>query len=94
MSDPSIVLPGEDEEGRWIVARTEEEALEKAAKKFNTDKSKIRLDQGGCQLSPGSHIYVVSHFFADEDVLDTWFSSALFPFSIFGWPDKVALWTL
>lgn len=23
----------------------------------------------------------------DEDVLDTWFSSALFPFSIFGWPD-------
>lgn len=26
----------------------------------------------------------------DEDVLDTWFSSALFPFSIFGWPDKTA----
>jgi valyl-tRNA synthetase len=25
----------------------------------------------------------------DEDVLDTWFSSALFPFSIFGWPDQV-----
>ena len=24
----------------------------------------------------------------DEDVLDTWFSSALYPFSIFGWPDK------
>ena len=24
----------------------------------------------------------------DEDVLDTWFSSGLFPFSIFGWPDK------
>ncbi|XP_012272287.1 valine--tRNA ligase [Orussus abietinus] len=23
----------------------------------------------------------------DPDVLDTWFSSALFPFSIFGWPD-------
>ncbi|KAM3184235.1 hypothetical protein ACTXT7_008767 [Hymenolepis weldensis] len=23
----------------------------------------------------------------DEDVLDTWFSSALFPFSVFGWPD-------
>ncbi|KAM7538822.1 hypothetical protein Aperf_G00000051237 [Anoplocephala perfoliata] len=22
----------------------------------------------------------------DEDVLDTWFSSALFPFSVFGWP--------
>jgi valyl-tRNA synthetase len=25
----------------------------------------------------------------DEDVLDTWFSSGLFPFSIFGWPDEV-----
>lgn len=24
----------------------------------------------------------------DEDVLDTWFSSALFPFSVFGWPDE------
>ncbi|KAI9452674.1 tRNA synthetases class I-domain-containing protein [Russula earlei] len=26
----------------------------------------------------------------DEDVLDTWFSSALWPFSILGWPDKTA----
>ena len=24
----------------------------------------------------------------DSDVLDTWFSSALWPFSVFGWPDK------
>lgn len=24
----------------------------------------------------------------DNDVLDTWFSSALWPFSVFGWPDK------
>ncbi len=29
------------------------------------------------------------HLKQDEDVLDTWFSSALFPFSVFGWPDKV-----
>src|SRR5690625_3139369 len=26
----------------------------------------------------------------DEDVLDTWFSSALWPFSTMGWPDKEA----
>ncbi|MBI2810087.1 MAG: valine--tRNA ligase [Candidatus Melainabacteria bacterium] len=26
----------------------------------------------------------------DEDVLDTWFSSSLWPFSILGWPDKTA----
>lgn len=25
----------------------------------------------------------------DPDVLDTWFSSALLPFSSFGWPDQV-----
>lgn len=25
----------------------------------------------------------------DNDVLDTWFSSGLWPFSILGWPDKV-----
>jgi valyl-tRNA synthetase len=24
----------------------------------------------------------------DEDVLDTWFSSALWPFSVFGWPER------
>jgi valyl-tRNA synthetase len=27
----------------------------------------------------------------DEDVLDTWFSSGLWPFSINGWPEKVRL---
>lgn len=27
----------------------------------------------------------------DPDVLDTWFSSALLPFSSFGWPDQVCI---
>lgn len=31
----------------------------------------------------GSH-----HIHQDEDTLDTWFSSALWPFSTLGWPDK------
>ncbi len=31
----------------------------------------------------GSH-----HIHQDEDVLDTWFSSALWPFSTLGWPDE------
>ncbi len=26
----------------------------------------------------------------DEDVLDTWFSSGMFPFSVFGWPETSA----
>jgi valyl-tRNA synthetase len=30
----------------------------------------------------------VEHLKQDEDVLDTWFSSALWPFSTLGWPDK------
>ena len=29
-----------------------------------------------------------THFKQDEDTLDTWFSSALWPFSALGWPDK------
>lgn len=29
-----------------------------------------------------------THFTQDEDVLDTWFSSALWPFSTLGWPEK------
>lgn len=28
----------------------------------------------------------------DEDVLDTWFSSGLWPFSVFGWPEKTEDW--
>ena len=34
----------------------------------------------------GSH-----HIHQDPDVLDTWFSSALWPFSTMGWPDKTDL---
>src|SRR5574344_629053 len=29
-----------------------------------------------------------NHLHQDEDTLDTWFSSALWPFSTLGWPDK------
>ncbi len=35
-----------------------------------------------CPKCGGSHVH------QDEDVLDTWFSSALWPFSTMGWPDK------
>ena len=31
-----------------------------------------------------------AHCRQDEDVLDTWFSSALWPFSTLGWPEKTA----
>lgn len=59
-----------NDDDRWVSGRSENEAKEKAAKKFNLTVEQISLKQ-------------------DPDVLDTWFSSALFPFSIFGWPDNV-----
>ncbi len=52
-----------DQQGNAFVARTFEEACEKA---------------GHDQLTQ------------DDDVLDTWFSSALWPFSTMGWPDRTA----
>ena len=33
----------------------------------------------------------ITLYVLDGDVLDTWFSSGIFPFSIFGWPDEVRL---
>uniref|UniRef100_A0A673CE87 Valine--tRNA ligase n=1 Tax=Sphaeramia orbicularis TaxID=375764 RepID=A0A673CE87_9TELE len=70
VNDPSV-KPGEDMDGHyWVSGRSEEEAREKAAKRFNVSTDKITLRQ-------------------DEDVLDTWFSSGIFPFSIFGWPNEV-----
>lgn len=38
-----------------------------------------------CEVDPPKDI---ENYTQDEDVLDTWFSSALWPFSVLGWPDK------
>lgn len=56
----------------WVAARSEEEAIIKAAKKFNISNENIKK------------ISVTQ----DEDVLDTWFSSALLPLSLAGWPEE------
>lgn len=58
-----------DDENYWVVARSEHEAKEKAAKRFKVSAENITVNQ-------------------DEDVLDTWFSSGLFPFSVLGWPNN------
>ncbi len=50
----------------FVVARSEDEALEKAKNQFG---SSVEIQQ-------------------DQDVLDTWFSSGLWPFSTLGWPDE------
>ncbi|KAF2754315.1 valyl-tRNA synthetase [Pseudovirgaria hyperparasitica] len=51
----------------WVTGRTEEDAQQKATKKFPGQKFSLERD---------------------PDVLDTWFSSGLWPFSTLGWPDK------
>lgn len=51
----------------WITGRTEEEARQKAEKKFANQKFTLERD---------------------PDVLDTWFSSGLWPFSTLGWPKE------
>jgi len=43
-----------------------------------------RVDPTGCASCGGTSLT------QDEDVLDTWFSSALWPFSTLGWPDRSA----
>lgn len=43
-----------------------------------------REDATQCSHCGGAHLK------RDEDVLDTWFSSALWPFSTLGWPDDTA----
>ncbi|KAK0095995.1 hypothetical protein PV326_006831 [Microctonus aethiopoides] len=68
-TDKSIKPYIKSDDELWVSGRTEQEAKEKASRKFNVSIDKIILQQ-------------------DPDVLDTWFSSALFPFSIFGWPDS------
>jgi valyl-tRNA synthetase len=57
------------DDSHWIVARSEEEAMQIAMKRFSRPASELTLAQ-------------------DPDVLDTWFSSGLFPFSVMGWPEK------
>ncbi|NJO13350.1 MAG: class I tRNA ligase family protein, partial [Gammaproteobacteria bacterium] len=41
-----------------------------------------RQDPAACERCGGAELR------QDEDILDTWFSSALWPFSTLGWPDK------
>ena len=61
--------PDPSSNDHWVAAKSEQEAKEKAKKKWNVDDiNKISVEQ-------------------DSDVLDTWFSSGLLPFSVFGWPD-------
>ncbi|MEW6644268.1 MAG: valine--tRNA ligase [Pseudomonadota bacterium] len=71
-------------DGKVFVAETEEEAVGKALG-YYTEQEMITPEQGhDMALDPAKREGFITR---DEDVLDTWFSSALWPFSTLGWPD-------
>ena len=76
-----------------FVAQSEAEATELAKSHYKTEiriaESQIKAAQKFANdesLHHGPWEYLL--IWRDEDVLDTWFSSALWPFSTLGWPDK------
>jgi valyl-tRNA synthetase len=72
-----------------FVAATETEALEEARTRYKQDVVIARHDnREPALLDRGRTAGEPIEIFRDEDVLDTWFSSALWPFSTLGWPDE------
>ncbi|MET3521816.1 valine--tRNA ligase [Mesorhizobium abyssinicae] len=71
-------------DGRVFVEKTEEEALAAAIEYYLALEGpwKAWVEDKLENFKPGE---ILSR---DEDVLDTWFSSALWPFSTLGWPDQ------
>ena len=48
----------------------------------------VAAEEADAQAQADKHYGKATAIKRDEDVLDTWFSSALWPFSTLGWPDK------
>jgi valyl-tRNA synthetase len=73
---------------RYFVAENEEDALRQAAefygKPTHVEKNERAAAEYGLQNAQNLKSVPL---WRDEDVLDTWFSSALWPFSTLGWPD-------
>jgi valyl-tRNA synthetase len=71
-------------DGKVFVAETEDEAIGNALG-YYAEQEVITPEQGReMALDPAKREGFITR---DEDVLDTWFSSALWPFSTLGWPD-------
>ena len=72
-------------DGKVFVAETEEEAVGNALG-YYVEQEVITQEQGReMALDRNKREGFITR---DEDVLDTWFSSALWPFSTLGWPDE------
>ena len=71
-------------DGKVFVAETEEEAIGNALG-YYVEQEVLTVEQGReMALDRNKRAGFITR---DEDVLDTWFSSALWPFSTLGWPD-------
>jgi len=70
--------------GGIYVAETYEEALVQALTDATEREILDDVEAGRIAEHPDRHPDFLTR---DEDVLDTWFSSALWPFSTLGWPD-------
>ena len=74
-------------DGKAFVAETEDEAVSRALA-FYTETGAITTDQAReMAVDPAKRAPFITR---DEDVLDTWFSSGLWPFSTLGWPDETS----
>ena len=71
-------------DGQVFVEKTEEEALQAAIQHYIAHEGpwKAWVEEKLENFKPGEILT------RDEDVLDTWFSSALWPFSTLGWPEE------
>jgi len=71
-------------DGKIFVAETEEEAVSHALAYYAETEAITPMQGHDMALDPNKR---APFLLRDEDVLDTWFSSALWPFSTLGWPD-------
>ncbi|WP_310474684.1 valine--tRNA ligase [Sandarakinorhabdus sp.] len=73
--------------GHCEVAETEEEARRQFAQRYECTIDEVQvaheLPEGGWSSRDSKYI-----LYRDRDVLDTWFSSALWPFGTLGWPEQ------
>ena len=71
--------------GAVFVEETEDEAYAAA---LADGVERGALAEAEANALAGDPVRLADMFKRDEDVLDTWFSSALWPFSTLGWPDE------
>ena len=81
---------GDNDKNRYFVAESATEAAEQAGKFYGkpisvlTSSNELINESVRREMAGDRTIFI----WRDEDVLDTWFSSALWPFSTLGWPDE------